>query len=97
MGQSIFNGYGYNQPNQFNQFMQPIQPTQSVQPTQPHNPTSMMDLLDQFNTFKNNYSSQFGSANPRALVNQMLQSGQVSQETFNKAARVADVLRNLIH
>jgi len=93
MGQSIFNGYGYNQPNQFTQ---PNQNSQFNNFTQPHRPTSVMDLLSQFNTFANEYHQQFGNADPKSFVTQMMQSNPVPQDQLNKIGQVANVLRNLM-
>lgn len=44
-------------------------------------------MINQINNFKNNFKG-----NPRAEVERMMQSGQLSQEQFNQYAQVANEL-----
>lgn len=95
MGRSIFNEYDYN--NQQSQFTQPNQLNQFSQFTQPHKPTSMMDLLDEFNTFRQEYARIYGNIDPKTFATQLMQSGQISQDTLSKVQQVANMLRNFVH
>lgn len=49
------------------------------------------NLLTQFNQFRQTFSG-----NPQAQVQQLLQSGQMSQEQFNQLASQATQLRQLL-
>ena len=63
---------------------------------QPQNPIflmfgSMQNFNNQFNSFKQNFSQQ-GFGNPQALVQNMLNTGQMSQSQFNQLSAMADAI-----
>jgi hypothetical protein len=63
---------------------------------QPQNPIfsmfgSMQNFNNQFNNFKQNFSQQ-GFGNPQALVQNMLNSGQMTQSQFNQLSAMADAI-----
>ena len=43
------------------------------------------DFLNQFNQFKKNFSG-----NPQQMIQQMLNSGKITQEQFNRASQIAN-------
>lgn len=45
----------------------------------------MANMIEQFNQFKKNFKGD-----PKAQVQQMLNSGQITQEQFNKASQMAN-------
>lgn len=45
----------------------------------------MANMIEQFNQFKQNFKGD-----PKAQVQQMLSSGQITQEQFNKASQMAN-------
>lgn len=45
------------------------------------------NLMQQFNQFRNNFKGD-----PKAQVNQLLSSGQMSQETFNQLSQMAQMM-----
>ena len=47
----------------------------------------MANMMQEFQKFKQNFRGD-----PRAQVQQMLSSGQISQEQFNKASQMANQL-----
>lgn len=47
----------------------------------------MANMMQEFQKFKQNFQGD-----PRAQVQQMLSSGQISQEQFNKASQMANQL-----
>lgn len=49
-------------------------------------------LLNQFNQFRQGFHGD-----PHQQIQQMLSSGQVSQDQVNQAIQVANVLKNFIH
>ena len=50
-----------------------------------------MALIQQFNQFKNSYTG-----NPQQQIQQMLNSGQISQEQYNQAVQTANMLKNIL-
>ena len=47
---------------------------------------NMQNFMNQFNQFK----QQFGNQNPQQVVQQLLNSGQMSQEQFNQLSQMAN-------
>ena len=58
---------------------------------QPQQQNSMNNLLAQFNQFRSTFMG-----NPEQQVKQLISSGKMSQEQFNKFAQTANQLRQLI-
>ena len=63
---------------------------------QPQNPIfsmfgSMQNFSNQFNNFKQNFSQQ-GFGNPQSLVQNMLNTGQMTQSQFNQLSAMADMI-----
>lgn len=54
---------------------------------------SMQNFNNQFNNFKQNFSQQ-GMNNPQMLVQNLLNSGQMTQQQFNQYSAMADVIMN---
>ena len=52
---------------------------------------NMMNFMNQFNQFRSNLSG-----NPQQMVQQMLQSGQMSQEQFNQLSGMANQIMPFI-
>lgn len=52
---------------------------------------SMQNFNSQFNNFKQNFSQQ-GMGNPQMLVQNLLNSGQMSQAQFNQYSAMADMI-----
>lgn len=52
---------------------------------------NMMQLLQQFQQFKQNFKG-----NPQEMVQQMLNSGRISQQQYNSAVQMAQQLQNFI-
>lgn len=52
---------------------------------------NMMQMLQQFQQFKNGFHG-----NAQEQVQQMLKSGQVTQEQYNQAVRMANTLQNFM-
>lgn len=52
---------------------------------------SMQNFNNQFNNFKQNFSQQ-GMGNPQALVQNLLNNGQMSQTQFNQYSAIADMI-----
>lgn len=52
---------------------------------------NMMGLMQKFNQFKNNFQGD-----PRAQVQQLLNSGQMSQEQFNNLSQMASQFQNML-
>lgn len=50
-----------------------------------------MALIQQFQQFKNSYTG-----NPQQQIQQMLNSGQITQEQYNQAVQTANMLRNIL-
>lgn len=48
-------------------------------------------LIQQFNQFKSSYTG-----NPQQQIQQMLNSGQISQEQYNQAVQTANMLKNIL-
>ena len=48
-------------------------------------------MLQQFNQFKNNFKGD-----PRQQVQNMLNSGQLTQEQYNKAVQTANMLSSIL-
>lgn len=53
--------------------------------------SNLTQLISQFNTFKNNFQGD-----PKAQVQALLQSGQMSQEQFAQCSQMANQLRSLM-
>lgn len=54
---------------------------------------SMQNFNNQFNNFKQNFSQQ-GMGNPQMLVQNLLNSGQMTQQQFNQYSAMADAIMN---
>lgn len=54
-------------------------------------PANMGNMIDQFNLFKSTFTGD-----PRAQVQQMLASGQMSQDQFNRFSQIATQMRKYI-
>lgn len=52
-----------------------------------------LTMLQQFNEFKNSLRGK----DPNAMLNQMIQSGQVTQEQLEQAKKMAEQFRGLLH
>lgn len=52
---------------------------------------NMMNLLQQFNQFRQNFSGD-----PRQQVQQLLNSGKVSQDQYNRAVQMANQLQRMM-
>lgn len=52
---------------------------------------NMMQLLQQFQQFKQNFKG-----NPQEMVQQLLNSGRISQQQYNSAVQMAQQLQNFI-
>ena len=52
---------------------------------------NMNDLMQQFLQFRKNFKGD-----PREQVQQMLNSGQVSQEQYNQAVQMANQIKSLL-
>lgn len=50
-----------------------------------------MALMQQFQQFKNSYTG-----NPQQQIQQMLNSGQISQEQYNQAVQTANMLKSIL-
>lgn len=57
----------------------------------PNNLNQMNNLVNQFNQFKSMFTG-----NPKEQVQQLLQSGRMTQAQFNNFAQAANQLRKLI-
>ena len=52
---------------------------------------NMMNLVQQFQQFRNTFRG-----NPQAQVQQMLQSGRISQDDYNRAVQMAQQIQGLL-
>lgn len=52
---------------------------------------NMANMMQQFQQFKNGFSGD-----PKAMVQQLLNSGRMTQEQFNQLAQTAQYLRNMM-
>ena len=52
---------------------------------------NMMNLVQRFQQFRNNFQG-----NPQQVVQQMMQSGQISQQQYNNAVQMAQQLQGLL-
>ena len=57
----------------------------------PNNLGNMGNLIQQFNQFKSMFKG-----NPKEQVQQLLNSGKVSQEDYNRAVQMANQLQGLL-
>lgn len=57
----------------------------------PNNIGNMGNLIQQFQQFRNTFKGD-----PRQQVQQLLNSGRVSQEQYNQAVQMANMLQNMI-
>lgn len=48
---------------------------------------NMQNFMNQFNQFRQNFGNQ---QNPQQMVQQLLDSGQMSQQQFNQLSRMAN-------
>lgn len=53
---------------------------------------NFMNLISQFNSFKQNFQGD-----PKQQVQNMLNSGQMTQEQFNKLAQMATQFQNMLN
>ncbi len=58
---------------------------------QPQQTNSMMNMMNQFNQFRNTFSGD-----PKQIVANMLQSGQMSKQQFEQLAQQANQFRNMM-
>lgn len=54
-------------------------------------PNNFMNLINQFNQFKSTFSG-----NPQEKVQELLRSGQMTQEQFNQFSQMANQLKQFI-
>lgn len=54
-------------------------------------PNNIINLLSQFNQFRNTFRGD-----PQQQIQQMLNSGQISQSQYNQAVQMANELRKFI-
>ena len=54
-------------------------------------PNNMMQIINQFKQFKQSFSGD-----PRAQVQQLLNSGKVSQAQYNQAVQMAQTLQRVL-
>lgn len=52
---------------------------------------NMATMMQQFNQFKNNFNGD-----PKQIVQQMLNSGQISQQQFNQVAQMATQFQKMM-
>ncbi len=52
----------------------------------------LLNIVNQFNQFKQNFSGD-----PRQRVQQLLDSGQMSQQQFNQLSQAANQLRQMLN
>lgn len=52
---------------------------------------NMMDIMQRFMQFRQNYNGD-----PRAQIQQMLNSGQISQQQYNNAVQMAQQLQRML-
>lgn len=52
---------------------------------------NMANMVQQFNQFRRNFNG-----NPQQIVQQMLNSGQISQQQFNQVAQMANEFQRII-
>jgi hypothetical protein len=52
---------------------------------------NIMQILQQFQQFKQNFKG-----NPQEMIQQMLNSGRISQQQYNSAVQMAQQLQNFI-
>jgi hypothetical protein len=57
----------------------------------PGNMGNLKNLIQQFQQFKNTFHGD-----PRQQVQQLLNSGRISQEQYNNAVQMANMLKNMI-
>ena len=51
---------------------------------------NMQNFMNQFNQFRQNFNNQ----NPQQVVQQMLDSGQMTQQQFNRLSQMANQILN---
>ena len=51
---------------------------------------NMQNFMNQFNQFRHNFNNQ----NPQQVVQQMLDSGQMTQQQFNQLSQMANHILN---
>lgn len=51
-----------------------------------------MELFQQFQNFKQNFMRQNPTANPQAMVQQLLNTGKMSQQQFEQLRSLANLL-----
>lgn len=61
-------------------------------PLIPNNPQNGGNILQQFLAFKNSFQGD-----PKAKVQELLNSGQMTQEQFNKLQQMAKNLQGILH
>lgn len=62
------------------------------QPTQMANANNTMQLISQFNQFKQSMQGK----DPQAVLNNLIQSGQVSKAQVDQATQMANMFRGLL-
>lgn len=55
-------------------------------------PNNVLNMITQFQDFKQNFKGD-----PKQMVQQMLNSGQISQEQYNQAVQMANELSKYLH
>ena len=58
---------------------------------QPSMPGNMQSLIQRFNQFRQNFRGD-----PRQQIQQMLNSGQITQEQYNRAVQTATQFRQML-
>ena len=58
----------------------------------PNNMGNMTNIIQQFQRFKNSFKGD-----PRQQIQMMLNSGRISQEQYNNAVQMANVLQKMIN
>ena len=56
----------------------------------PINNNMLTQIMNEFNKFKNSFKGD-----PRAEVQRLLNSGQMTQEQYNRLSQMADQMRNM--
>lgn len=70
-----------------NPFYTPQQPMQQNGPF-----GNMFDMINRFNAFRSEFQGD-----PRQKVQEMLNSGQMSQQQFNQLSAMAQFFKNFVH
>ena len=72
----------------YKRFTKPLTP---MQPSMPNGMQNLGSLLSQFNRFKQTFTGD-----PKAQVEELLRSGQMTQEQFNQLSQTAQQFQQLL-